>query len=337
MSREKEIEALRKDLGVIDLTRIDSVSTISTGIVAIDLALGGGFPEGRFSEVYGDWQSGKSLLLYQTIAQCQRGGGICILLDVERSLDPVWIRALGINMKELLYYTPVTLEEAFDDVETAVKTIRRKSSIFKNSSVLIGYDSLAASVAKDEFNKSFGQPEMAIRARVISSSLRRLVGLLADQHIAFILVNQLRSKIGVMFGPTEETTGGRAPKFYASLRVSLRKRGQITKDGKVVGVKGELVTVKSRIGVPFKSVPFSMMFSSGIDRFSGLIVYLEKYGIIKKSGPWIAFGKHKMKTTAFLKSWDSLSSEVIAKLKESSVAGEFEDVVDSSVKEVDDA
>ncbi len=309
MDRKKEFDVLRKSLGTIDLSKEGRLRCISTGVVAIDLATGGGIPEGRFTEVFGEWQSGKSLLMYQTIVQCQRSGGVAILFDSERAFDVRWGANLGININELLLFTPESLEDAFSGMEKAIKAVR--SGAFKDSPVLIVYDSLAASVAEAELKQTFGQPEMALRARVISSALRKMTNLIADYRVALVFVNQLRSKIGVMFGPTSDTTGGRAPKFYATLRMEMRKKNRIKKDDNIVGVSGEMEVVKSKIGVPFRRVEFDLFFDKGIDRLSGLLDYLVRYGIIKQSGAWFQFGSKKFRSSQFENVWSEIGQDVM--------------------------
>ena len=186
-NRRKELEALRKGLAVVDLSKMVPGPCISTGVIAFDLAMAGGFPEGRFAEVFGEWQSGKSLLMYQTIAQCQKAGGIALLFDSERALEKRWCETLGINLEELFYYTPTSLEDAFGEMQQAIRTVRSKSTLFKDCPVLIVYDSLAASIARDEEGEDFGTPEMARRARVISSALRKMTNLVADFRVLFFI------------------------------------------------------------------------------------------------------------------------------------------------------
>ena len=279
-----EIESLRKRLGAVDLREAGaSLGFIATGVVAFDLMTGGGFPQGRFSEVFGEWQSGKSLLMYQTIATCQRMGGVAVLLDSERALEPRWATLLGIDSDRLVYFTPKSLEEGFRKIEDLVLAVRDKESLLKDRDVLIVWDSLAASIAREEIGKDYGAPEMALRARTISGALRRLVSLIADERIALVFINQLRSKIGVVFGSTEDTTGGRAPKFYASLRIGISKGKKIKKDNKVVGVTGTFEVVKSKVGIPFKKAGFEIYFNKGIPPLSGLLDFLVDEGVVVKA------------------------------------------------------
>lgn len=328
MSREKELEALRRDLETIDLSKIESPPAISTSVVAFDLAMGGGFPEGRLSEVLGDFSSGKSLLLLLAIAAVQRAGGIAILLDSERSLSLPWVRLLGVNLEELFYYLPESLEDAFTRIENAIKMIRRKGSLFKQCPVLIGYDSLAASVAREELTQEYGKPEMAIRARVISQALRKQTALISDYRVALVMVNQLRSKVGVMFGPSEDSTGGRAPKFYAAMRIALKKRKSIMDGENVIGVNGELTVIKSKVCIPFRSVNFRMLFTGGIDRFSGLADYLNRLAVFGKTqSGWYTFGKQKFREAQLPGLWDGMKDSVKEKLNA------FSAPVDVSVEE----
>jgi len=314
MDRDKEFAALKKSLSAVDFSKEMAIKGISTGVVAIDLATCGGIPEGRFTEIFGEWQSGKSLLMYQTIVQCQKNGGVALLFDSERAFDTRWGGTLGINLNELLLFNPCSLEDAFSGMENAIKAVRGGS--FKDSPVLIVYDSLAASVAQAELKQTFGQPEMALRARVISSALRKMTNLIADYRVALVFVNQLRSKVGVMFGPTTDTTGGRAPKFYATLRMEMRKRNRIKKDDNVVGVSGEMEVVKSKIGVPFRRVEFDLLFDKGIPRLSGLLDYLVRYGIIKQSGAWFQFKAKRFRSSQFESIWSEIEEDVMNAYRE---------------------
>jgi recombination protein RecA len=317
MSREKELEVLRRDLNIIDLSKIAPPPSISTSVVAFNLAMGGGFPEGRLSEVLGDFSSGKSLLAYLAIAAVQKAGGLAMLLDSEWALNLAWVRALGINLEELLLIHPESLEDAFTRIEAAIKRIRRDTSLFKDSPVLIAYDSLAASVAREELAQEYGKPEMAIRARVISQAMRKQVALIANYRIALVVINQLRTKVGVMYGPSEDSTGGRAPKFYASLRVALKKKKQIMDGENVVGVNGELTVIKSKVCIPFRQVNFQMVFTKGIDRFSGLADYLNRLAVFGKTqSGWYTFGKQKFREAQLPGLWDEMEGSVKEKLNE---------------------
>lgn len=312
--KKKDFDALKKSLQVVDLSKEASVRCIPTGVISIDLAVGGGIPEGRFTEIFGEWQSGKSLLMYQAIAECQRRGGVAFLFDSERAFDIRWGKALGIDVDELLLFYPESLEDAFTDMEKAIRLV--KSGGLKDRPVLIVYDSLAASVAKDELEQGFGKPEMALRARVISSSLRKMTNLIADHRVALVFVNQLRSKVGVMFGPTSDTTGGRAPKFYATLRLEMSKRNKIKRGDEVIGVQGVLEVVKSKIGVPFRRVNFELFFDKGIDKLSGLLDYFIRYGIIGQSGAWCSFQNKSFRAAQFPQIWEEHSEELMRLYRE---------------------
>jgi recombination protein RecA len=316
-ARTAALDQIRKEVDTIDLSGVsESVECIKTGVVAFDLAMDGGWPVGRLSELAGDWQSGKSLLAYQSIAECQRQGGIAFLDDVERALDKTWARKLGINLDELFYYHSSSLEDGFQHL-FRVCTVVRNSSQFRDVPVLYIKDSLEASIAKDEAEKEFGEMGVAMRSRAISSGLRRLMNLIADQRIAVVLINQLRTNIGPMYGPKEETTGGRAPKFYASMRTILRK-GKKIKDGeRTVGIEGTMEVLKSKIGTPFKSVHFQIIFRRGIGALSGLLPFLVTEGAIKKLTPHsYQFGSDRFRPQDFSRVWTESNEALLAKLKE---------------------
>jgi len=314
--RLREMEELRKAFGFVDMTKIENIKCCTTGVTAFDLAMSGGFPEGRLTEVFGEFQTGKSLLCYQAIREVQRVGGFVFLLDSERSLDPRWVKALGIDVTQMVYDTPESLEDAFKKMEGVVKHVRANAKVYENHPFLIVYDSLATSVAKKELEGEFGDPEMGIRARVISSSLRKLINLIADHRVSLIFVNQLRSKIGVLVGLKEETTGGRAPKFYASLRVSMRGRGKILDaEDRVIGFKGILEVQKSRIGIPFRSVEFELLFKKGFPKFSGLGAYLQGQGVFQiGGGGWITFEGHRFRSTQVEEKWPEIEALVMERL-----------------------
>jgi len=281
-SRNSEFEELRKQLSSIDLREVDEdVRCIPTGVTAFDLAMGGGWPESRFSECYGTWQSGKSLLMYQSIRACQRLGGLAFLDDAERAFDKRWARTLGINVDDLFYFISESLEHGFAHLEKVARIVRESPS-FRNVPILYVKDSLEASIAKEEEEMEFSKTGVALRARAISTGLRRLTNLIADQRIAVVFVNQLRTKIGVMFGTPEETAGGKAPKYYAGLRVLMKKGKRIKMGTRTVGMAGTLEVIKSKIGVPFRHVNFQMMFNRGIPELSGLLDYLVEQEVIKQ-------------------------------------------------------
>jgi recombination protein RecA len=306
-ARKRGIEDLKKSLSTVELP--EATRRVSTGIISVDLATGGGFPEGRFSEVAGEWQTGKSLICYQAIAQCQKSGGLAILDDAERAFDKRWAKILGINTDELMYFISTSLEHGFEHVEMVAKQVRENEE-FKDKSILYVKDSLEASIAKEEAEQDFAKAGIAQRARVISRCLRRITNLIADQRIAVVFVNQLRTNVGVMFGPNEESGGGKAPKFYAGLRCIIKKHGKIIEESRVVGTKGILEVIKSKVGVPFKRTEFEINFNKGIDRYSGLLPYLVAEGVITRpTTQSYGFGDLRFKAKEFRQVWKENSKD----------------------------
>jgi recombination protein RecA len=256
--------------------------------------------------------------MYQTIAQCQRVGGIAILDDAERAFDRRWARILGINLDELIYYIAPSLEEGFEHLERVTKSVR-ENPLFATTPILYIKDSLAASIAKAELGQEFGKSEMGLRARSISQGLRRLTNLIADQKMVVIFVNQLRANIGVLFGEKEETTGGKAPKFYAGLRAAMTKGAKIVNKErtKVLAVKGLFEVVKSKVGIPFKRVGFELLLGKGIPALSGLLDYLVNEGVIARpSTGWFEFKTERFRRTAFEEIWRGKQNEMLEVLRQ---------------------
>jgi recombination protein RecA len=319
MSRDSDFKSLKKELKVIDLAHVDdNITCLSTGVMGFDLAMGGGWPAGRISEIFGEWQTGKSLIAYRSIAACQRAGGIAILDDAERAFTKAWAKVLGIVTEEndagifpLIYTYFDSLEDGFQHMEEVANKVREKEN-FKDVPLLYVKDSLAASIAKSEIDEPFEKGGVAVRARSISRGLSRLTNLIANQKMAVVFVNQLRQKIGVMFGEDEETTGGKSLKFAASVRVSLR-RGKKIKDGdKVLGVAGKMEVVKSKIGIPYNQVGFEMFFDGGIHPLSGLLDYLVAQDIITKpTTQSYEFGENRFRERDFSIFWESNKADVL--------------------------
>lgn len=298
-TRKREIDELRS-LFSVELP--EATRRVSTGVISVDLATGGGFPEGRISEVAGEWQTGKSLICYQALRECQKAGGLAILDDVERAFDKKWAKIIGINTDELIYHISPDLESGFEHTEKIAK--RARQGEFKDKPIIYVRDSLEASIAKEEAEQEFSKTGVAQRARVISRCLRRINHLIADERIAVVFVNQLRTNVGVMFGPTEESGGGKAPKFYAGLRCIIKKRGKIIEDGRVVGTKGVFEVIKSKVGVPFKRAEFEIVFNKGISRYSGLLPYLITEGVVTRpTNITYEFEGHKFKAKEFRAIW----------------------------------
>lgn len=320
--KQKELEVFKSSVGFIDLSEIaETVPCIPTGVEAFDLAMGGGFPEGRISELGGLWQSGKSLLAYQALAACQRRGGIAFLDDSERAFDRKWGATLGINLNDLVYYVAPSLEEGFEHLEKVCRLVRTYPSL-RNVPVLYVKDSLEASISKTELDLAFSESgSLGVRARAISRGLRRLNNLIANSRVAVVFVNQFRAKISPFaFGPqTEETAGGFAPKYYAGLRVILKKGQKIREGAQVIGFRCSLEVIKSKIGVPFKEVQAEIYLDRGFPPLSGLLDFLVRERIIVKVSPRL----YRFKDIEFQKSqFEALWAERGDEIRRAYLAGE---------------
>lgn len=258
-----------------------SVEALSTGSIALDLALGiGGLPKGRISEIYGPEASGKTTLCLHVIAEAQKKGGTAAFIDAEHALDPARARAIGVNIDELLISQPDTGEQALEITETLIRS---------GAVDVIVIDSVAALVPKAEIEGQMGDAMMGVQARLMSQALRKLTGAINRSKTIVIFTNQLREKIGVMFGNPETTTGGKALKFYASIRIDMRKIGNITESEVVVGSRHRAKIVKNKVSPPFKVVEFDIMNTGGISRSGGVLDVAIEKGIVEKSGSFFKY------------------------------------------------
>lgn len=264
---------------------INKIEAISTGSVTLDHALGiGGVPRGRIVEIYGPESSGKTTVCLHTIAEAQKIGGIAAFIDAEHALDSHYARRLGVDVNNLLLSQPDYGEQALEIVDTLVRS---------NALDIIVIDSVAALVPRSEIEGEMGDAQMGVQARLMSQALRKITGAVSRSKTCVIFTNQLRSKIGVMFGSPETTTGGNALKFYASLRMDIRRIAAI-KDGQdVVGNRTKVKVVKSKVAPPFKQVEFDILYNEGISKSGELIDLGVDHGIIKKGGAWFTFGEDR--------------------------------------------
>jgi recombination protein RecA len=283
------------------------VESISTGSLSLDIALGiGGLPKSRIIEIYGPESSGKTTLALQVIAEAQKNGGVCAFVDAEHALDPSYAKKLGVDTQELLISQPDTGEQALEITDTLV----RSGAI----SVLV-VDSVAALTPRAELEGEMGDHHMGLQARLMSQALRKLTGSISKSNTMVIFINQIRMKIGVMFGSPETTAGGNALKFYSSVRLDIRRIGAIKDGEEIVGNQTRVKVVKNKVAPPFKVVEFDIMYGQGISKMGELVDLGAKAEIIEKSGAWYAYkgekiGQGKENAKEYLKNNPSVSAEI---------------------------
>jgi recombination protein RecA len=262
------------------------VEAISTGSIALDAALGtGGVPRGRVIEVFGPESSGKTTLTLSILARAQKAGGEVAFIDAEHAFDSTYAKKIGVNLDNLLVSQPDNGEQALEITETLVRS---------NAVDVVVIDSVAALTPRKEIEGEMGASHVGLQARLMSQALRKLTGAISKSKTCVIFINQIRMKIGVMFGNPETTTGGRALKFYSSVRIDLRRIASLKKGDEVVGSRVRAKVVKNKVAPPFKQAEFDIMFDEGISRASSIIDMGEEIGIIKKTGSWLSFGDEKI-------------------------------------------
>ena len=295
---EETISAIEKTYGKGSIMRlgdgvIAQVEAISTGALSLDYALGiGGIPRGRVTEVYGPESSGKTTLCLHVIAEAQKTGGLAAFIDAEHALDVNYAKKLGVDTANLLLSQPDFGEQALEITDTLVRS---------NALDIIVIDSVAALVQRSEIEGEMGDATMAVQARLMSQALRKLTGAISKSKTAVVFINQLRSKIGVMFGNPETTTGGNALKFYASLRLDIRRIAAIKDGTDVVGNRTKVKIVKSKVAPPFKEVEFDILYNEGISKTGDLIDLAANLGILKKSGSWFTYNEDRFQGREQLK------------------------------------
>ena len=284
---ELALTQIEKQFGKGAIMRLGSgvhldVESIPTGIISLDMVLGiGGLPRGRVVEIYGPESSGKTTLTLSIIAEAQKTGGVAAFIDAEHAFDPTYGKTIGINLDDLLVSQPDTGEQALEIVEALVRS---------NAVDLIVIDSVAALVPRAEIEGEMGEAKIGLQARLMSQALRKLTAAISKSKTCVVFINQIREKIGVMFGNLETTPGGRALKFYSSIRIDLRRKATITtSDGKIVGNQVKAKIVKNKVAPPFKETYFEIMYNEGVSKAGALINTATDNGILKKSGSWFSF------------------------------------------------
>jgi recombination protein RecA len=266
--------------------RIAPIEAISTGAISIDYALGiGGLPRGRVTEIFGPESSGKTTLALQVVAEAQRAGGMAAFVDAEHALDAQYAQKLGVDLDNLLVSQPDHGEQALEIVEVLVRS---------NSVDVVVVDSVAALVPKAEIDGEMGEAQMGLQARLMSQALRKLTGIVSKSKTTLIFINQLREKIGVMFGNPETTTGGRALKFYASVRIDIRRIATIKDGDQIVGGRTRVKVVKNKVAPPFREAEFDVMYGEGISREGDLLDLAVDKRIVEKSGAWFAYAGERL-------------------------------------------
>ncbi|RYE35093.1 MAG: recombinase RecA [Hyphomicrobiales bacterium] len=311
------------------------IETISTGSLGLDIALGvGGLPKGRVIEIYGPESSGKTTLALHTIAEAQKKGGVCAFVDAEHALDPIYARKLGVNLDDLLISQPDTGEQALEITDTLV----RSGAI----DVLV-IDSVAALTPRAEIEGEMGDVQPGLQARLMSQALRKLTASISRSNCMVIFINQIRMKIGVMYGSPETTTGGNALKFYASVRLDIRRVSTLKERDEATGNQVRVKVVKNKVAPPFKQVEFDIMFGEGISKVGELIDLGVKAGMVEKAGAWFSFdsqrlGQGRENAKTFLKNNPDLAAKIEATIRQNSglVADRILDQADPTADDLDE-
>jgi len=309
-------EQINKQFGDGAIRRLGDTKTVdvelfSSGSLSLDLALGGGYPKGRILEIYGPESSGKTTLALHAIAEVQKKGGIAAFIDAEHALDPAYARKLGVDTDNLLVSQPDNGEQALEIAETLVRS---------NAVDLVVIDSVAALVPQAEIDGDMGDSHMGLQARLMSQALRKLTGIISKSRTTVLFINQIRMKIGVMFGNPETTTGGNALKFYASVRLDIRRTGQIKSGEEIIGSRTKVKVVKNKIAPPFRIAEFDIMYNEGISREGDVLDLAVLHNIVGKSGAWFDYGEEKIgqgreASKEYLREHPKVLTEIDAKVR----------------------
>jgi recombination protein RecA len=310
------LESIEKQFGKGSIMKLGdahkaAVETISTGSLSLDLALGGGIPKGRVIEIYGPESSGKTTLTLHTIAEVQRAGGTAAFIDAEHALDPAYAKRIGVDVANLLLSQPDNGEQALEIVETLVRS---------NAVDLVVVDSVAALVPRAEIEGDMGDSLPGLQARLMSQALRKLTSVISRSRATVIFINQIRMKIGVMFGNPETTTGGNALKFYSSVRMDIRRIGQIKAGENIIGNRTRVKVVKNKIAPPFRQAEFDIMYNEGISKSGDVLDLATTDGIVEKTGAWYSYSGNKIGQgreagKAYMEENPKIMAEIIAKIR----------------------
>lgn len=315
---EQVLASIEKEFGKGSIMKLGEnphmkVDVVSSGCLSLDIALGvGGFPKGRIIEIYGPESSGKTTFALQAIASVQRNGGRAAFIDAEHALDPVYAEKLGVNINELLLSQPDTGEQALEICDALVKS---------GAISIVVIDSVAALVPQAEIDGEMGDSHVGLQARLMSQALRKLTGSLSKTNTIAIFINQLREKVGVMFGNPETTTGGRALKFYSTIRLEVRRKEQLKMGDGVVGSRTSIKVVKNKVAPPFKTAEVDIMYGEGVSREGELVDLGSEVGILEKTGSWYSYqgeklGQGKENVKLLLKNNPDLKNEIETKVRE---------------------
>ncbi len=318
------LESIEKQFGKGSIMKLGEsykidIETIPTGALSLDLALGGGLPKGRVVEVYGPESSGKTTLTLHAIAEVQKAGGTAAFIDAEHALDPAYAKRIGVDTANLLLSQPDNGEQALEIVETLVRS---------NAVDIIVIDSVAALVPRAEIEGDMGDSLPGLQARLMSQALRKLTGVISRSKVTVVFINQIRMKIGVMFGNPETTTGGNALKFYSSVRMDIRRIGQIKQGDEVIGNRTRVKVVKNKVAPPFRQAEFDIMYNQGISKSGDLLDLATTDEIVEKAGAWFSYNNVKIAqgreaAKKYLEENPKIMEEIAKKVKQSADAKEI--------------